>query len=364
MPSPLHAFNCLETPAEAAPQRLCVVFGDEPLLKQLVIGQWRRQVLGGDDTPFARFSGPETDWRDVRDELSTVSLFGSGPRLVVIDEADKFVTACRGELEDYAAGEAADRVLVLDVKSWPANTKLYKAVAKKGLAVHCGLPVLSSRSKTKPVDTARVARWLSQRAPSAHGVKLPQAAARLLIEIVGAHLGLLDQEIARLALHVDPGGGVTASLVQQQAGGWRTRTAFEMLDAAADGDAAEALRQLDRLVKSGEAPPAIFGPLSWSFRRYARAIRLYQRSEQAGGRLLIAEALGQAGFNRGDDERKLAEQRLRQLGRRRAGRLFQQLLKLDLALKSTHSSTPRGRLKIEQFLVSLAREVKPQSAAK
>lgn len=363
MPSPLHAFDYLEKPAEVAPPRLCVVFGDEPLLKQLVVGQLRRRVLGDDDTPFVRFSGPETDWRDVRDELSTVSLFGSGPRLVVVDEADKFVTACRGELEDYVVGKAADRVLVLDVKSWPANTKLYKAVASRGLAVHCGLPLLATRSKTKPVDTARVAKWLSQRAPAAHGVKLPQAAARLLIEIVGAHLGLLDQEIARLALHVDPGGGVTANLVQQQAGGWRTRTAFEMLDAAADGDAAEALRQLDRLMKSGEAPPAIFGPLSWSFRRYARAIRIYERSEQGGRRLPMAQVLKQAGFFR-QEEQQQAEQRLRQLGRRRAGRLFQQLLELDLALKSTHSSTPRGRLKIEQFLVSLAREVGPQSGAK
>ena len=48
------------------------------------------------------------------------------------------------------------------------------------------------------------------------------------------------------------------------------------------------------------------------------------------------------------------ERQLRQLGRRRAGGLFRQLLDADLALKGSSSSTDRSRLVLEQLIVGLS----------
>ena len=69
----------------------------------------RRQVIGEDaDVPVATFDCQERlpDWRDVADELATVSLFGGGgPRLVILERADSFVSADRTKLEDHVAND-------------------------------------------------------------------------------------------------------------------------------------------------------------------------------------------------------------------------------------------------------------------
>ena len=89
------------------------------------------------------------DWRDVADELATVSLFGGGrPRLVILERADDFVSANRQRLEDYVAKPSRSGVLVLEVDEWAANTRLYKALDQSGLANRLP-PAAESRAKPR-----------------------------------------------------------------------------------------------------------------------------------------------------------------------------------------------------------------------
>lgn len=356
MPSTIHAFDYLAHPGDHPVEAgVCALFGDEPLLKRLALAALQREILGEDeDAPCRAFDGPQADWRDVRDELCTVSLFGGGIRVVVIEEADKFVSAHRDRLEDYAATPAGG-LLVLLVDSWPGNTRLAKAVAKSGAAIECRVPH-QQRGKAKVVDQRRIARWLAARCPQAHGAKLSSSAAEELLELVGPELGLLDTELAKLALFVEPRQSISADLVRDVTGGWRTKSVWQLVDAAADGDAAEALAGLDRLLGMGEAPQALFAQIAWSLRRFADATRIYQHAESTGRRMNLAQALEEAGFRRW--QIKDAEGRLRQIGRHRAGRLHQWLLEADLALKGTHSHPTRGRLVLEQLLTRLARSAR------
>src|SRR5262245_37075637 len=78
MPSALHALDFLAAPAEQKLPVVCVVLGDDPFLKRLVLRALRRQVVGDDaDVPVASYDCQERrpEWRDVADELATVSLF-------------------------------------------------------------------------------------------------------------------------------------------------------------------------------------------------------------------------------------------------------------------------------------------------
>ena len=43
----------------------------------------------------------------------------------MVDEADEFVSRYREALEDYVARPGRSGILLLDVKSWPSNTRLY-----------------------------------------------------------------------------------------------------------------------------------------------------------------------------------------------------------------------------------------------
>lgn len=355
----VHVFEFLEQSAQSAVTApVIVAFGDEPFLQWLAVQHVRRLVLGEGDTFPTVIDGAEAPWPDVMDELHTRSLFDADQRrLVVVRDADDFVQTHRSQLETYVAAATAAGVLLLEVTKWAANTRLYKRVDQHGLQIECRVPTIA-RGSQKAIDQARLVRWLSRRARARHAVQLPQRAATLLLDRVGPEPGLLDQELAKLALYAGANGQISEKLVCDQAGGWRARTAWDVIDAALSGQSAAALALLDRLLQAGESPPAVFGPISWSLRRFAAATRIIQRGERLGRRLSLADALEQAGFPKyPPDARATAERQLKQLGRLRAGQLHQWLLETDLALKGSHSSPNLARIALERLLLRMDRQL-------
>ena len=260
MPATVAALEYLATRSASAPPGGCVVFGDEPYLKSLVLRQWRRAILDDDEGDFSYtvFEGDAIEWRDVHDELATVALFGGGRRLIQVDAADGFVSKHRATLETYVAKPRSTGVLVLNVASWPSNTRLFKAVDALGLAVDASTP-----------PEAALLKWLIARAKSPHQFKLDRPAAEALLEIIGPHLGQLDQELAKLAASVGIDGSATIELVEKHVVGSRARQVWDMLDAALAGQAADAAGQLDRLLNAGEEPIALLGQIGASLRRLA-----------------------------------------------------------------------------------------------
>jgi DNA polymerase III subunit delta len=344
------ALDFLAHPEKHPATNICAVFGDDAFLKAEVLTALRRQVLSGEQAEFGltTFSGRETQLRDVRDALASQSLFGAGQRLVVIEEADSFVSEYRTELEDYVAAPGRG-VLVLDVKTWPNNTRLAKAVAGSGLTIQCESP-----------NERQIKSWLTHRAKSEYQVRLEAAAADALIELVPPELGILVQEVDKLALLVGEDRIIDVKIVRGNVGGWRTRATWDMVDAAADGRAAEALVQLDRLIASGEKPFGLLPQMASSLRRFATAIALVDAAEADGRRLPPREALAQAGvlpFKLND-----AERQLRQIGRRRGRQLTQWLLAADLAMKSYSSADDRARTELERLIVQLSTEASRVSA--
>lgn len=336
------ALDFLAQPEKYPAASVCAVFGDDAFLKAEVLIALRRQVLSGDEGEFGltTFTGREVQLRDVHDALATLSLFGAGQRLVIIEEADSFVSEYRAELENYVAAPAKG-VLVLDVKTWPGNTRLAKALATSGLAIRCDSP-----------NERQIKSWLTQRAKAMHEVRLEAAAADALVELVPPELGILVQEVAKLALMVGEGRFIDVKLVRENVGGWRTRATWDMIDAAADGRAAEALAQLDRLIASGEKPHGLLPQLASTLRRFATATELIEAAGAEQRRLPPREALSQAGvlpFKLTD-----AERQLRRIGRKRARELTQCLLAADLAMKSHNSSDDRARTELERLIVQLA----------
>lgn len=350
-PAAVAAFDFVLHPDQHPAAAVCAAYGDDEYLKREVLKILRRQVLGEQDGEFSLtvFSGRDADIRAMNDALATVSLFGGERRLVIVEEADKFVSEHRSELEKYVARPHRDGVLVLEVKTWPSNTRLAKSVAEHGLAIDC--------NSLKP---AQLKRWLAERAKSQHGVRLDSTATDALLELLPAELGILEQEMAKLSLMVGEAGVIDERMIQENVGGWRTRTAWEMIDAAADGRAAEALKQLDRLISAGEKPHALLPQMSHSLRQMAAATRLIEMSEAGGKRLPLQSALKQAGV----PPFKLAasERQLRQIGRERARQLISWLLAADLAIKGHNSSDARARLEIERLVVQLSASNREQEA--
>ncbi len=168
--------------------------------------------------------------------------------------------------------------------------------------------------------------------------------------LVEPELGLLDQELAKLALLAGADKKITPDLVQKYVGSWRAKTTWEMLDLALDGNVAEALRQIDRLLASGEVPIGLLGQISASLRRLAAATRLILRAEAAGRKVAVGPALQQAGVKPFVVQK--AERQLRRLGRQRGSQLYRWLLETDLDLKGDSPMPPR--LVLERLVVRIA----------
>jgi DNA polymerase-3 subunit delta len=346
----LGALEYLAEPEKYPVAGVCAVSGDEAFLKSEVLVTLRRTVLSGGDADFSltTLAGREVQLRDVVDALSTVSLFGDGRRLVIVEEADTFVTEHRSELEDFAAKladsvrSASKGVLVLDVKTWPANTRLAKIVAAGGLTIQCAAP------KERELKT-----WLTKRAKNEHDVRLDAAAVDALLELVPPEIGILVQELAKLALLVGENRVIDVKLVEQNVGGWRARATWDMIDAAADGNAASALRQLDRLIASGEKPHGLFPQMASSLRRFATAVELIESAEADRRRISPRDALARAGVL--PFKLSHAERQLRQIGRQRARQITSWLLAVDLAIKGHNSADDRARIELEQLIVRLGK---------
>lgn len=347
---------------------ICALFGDERFLRQLVLQKLIKHVTDGSgDDLYTKIDVTErpTAWRDIADELSTNNLFGGGgARLVVLDAADAWVSSNRATLEDWAARPKPHGLLILLVDEWPSNTRLYKSMDQTHLQIDCRLPQ-KAVGKNKVTDEAAICRWLVDRAKTSYSIGLSQHASEKLLELTGPSLGMLDQDLAKLSLLAAGDGRVGVDLVESAIGGWRAQSNWDLIDAALEGRAADAISQLEKLLHSGEHPLAIFGSLSWSLRRFALAARHYQDADDTGRRIPLREALLEAGFKDWPQgAMQKAEHRLMGLGRKRALALSEWLLEIDASLKGSHSHENRARLLLESLFARMARQNSAGSPAR
>jgi DNA polymerase-3 subunit delta len=376
------AFEFLAHPEKYEIPAVTVLYGDEPYLQRAALEAIRNQVLTGEDAEFSycAFDGkfergkPCLEFRSVLDELNTIPLFG-GARLVVIDRADDFISGnevadgYRDRLEHYVAQPNRAARLVILVKSFPSNTRLYKAVTAKELAIEC-----------KPPGEAVLLRWLSQTAER-RGASLEPAAAELLYEIIGPDMGRLDQELEKLALIVrnkdlpssgqspvprkeaPPHGGkpqsIPRELVLDAVGGWRAITIWKFGDLMYSGQAAEAFVELSRLLEAGEDEIKILAMISAALRNYAATTRIADLSILDKRRFELRSALLEAGVKNYPAALNDGEKHLKQLTRARGRQLLTWLLEADSALKGRNSSGGRKRFVLEELIVKLSKQLAP-----
>ena len=216
----MHATAFLKSPDQVEVQPVTVIYGPQRYLQCASMAAIAQRVLGGaEDAEFGpvRFDGKAVDPKTVFDELRTVSMWGD-KRIVIVDDADEFVTRNRAGLEAYVELPARKSVLVLVVRSWPKNTKLAKKVDATGLALECA-----------DLSGAALIRWLSEICRDQYAKQLERNAAELLIERAGAELGLLSQEVEKLAAFVGNRERITSADVDTLVGGWRAEATWTMV---------------------------------------------------------------------------------------------------------------------------------------
>jgi DNA polymerase-3 subunit delta len=192
--------------------------------------------------------GERAELADVLDELRSFAMFG-GAKLVVVRDADEFISRFREQIEDYVAKPSDSATLVLRLASLPKGQRIYKAIDKLGGIELCEPP-------------RDLVRWATDRAKSAHKLSLPLDAARLLVDLIGDDLGRIDSELAKLAIDMDGAKQpVTVEQVARSCTFQREQEMWDLSNALAIGDATEALRRWRHLIQLD--PSAEFRAITW-----------------------------------------------------------------------------------------------------
>jgi DNA polymerase-3 subunit delta len=285
--------------ASAASVPVYAILGDDSFLQLQTLSEIVAELPA--DADRIEFDGERAESADVLDELRSFAMFGAG-KLIIVRNADEFVARFRTQLEDYLAEPSPSGTLVLRLESLPSNQRIYKAIAKTGKILACAAP----KGRDLP-------GWIISRGKLVHRVSVTGPAANLLADLIGADLGRLDNELAKLALQSDLGtldvADVSGSVAFQ-----REQEMWSLTDALTAGDPAGALRRWRQLVRMDSSTE--FRAVTWlaiwlanlrkaiEMRRkrvpdaaIARACRIFDPRQQQPF-FKTAEKLGDAGVNR------------------------------------------------------------------
>lgn len=249
-----------------------VVFGKNHRAVTEQIEQITERVLGESDRQVSLriFEGDQAELADVLDELRTLP-FLSARRLVVVRDADEFISTYRQNLEAYLDTPSKTGILLLVPASFPGNTRLAKKAKKIGVVISC-----------EPVKVRDLPRYLVTYAKQTHSLILTLEAAALLVELGGDDSGMLCSEVDKLAAYLaEPEKEkrrIEVEDVQALVGHNRQFNVFNVIDAMTQGQAGLALKLLEQMLSQDrDAQYKAVGAFAWHFRRlYNGRLRLDQ----------------------------------------------------------------------------------------
>ena len=317
-----------------APVAIAIV-GDDDFLKREALVEARGPLLGDDPAAggLAEFDGRTAVLADVLDTLRTPPLFAERA-VVVVSDADPFVTKYRGSLESYLADSVPRSVLILVLNTLPSNTNIYKLVRKVGRIIPC-----------KAAKYGKVIRWVIDFAAKRYGKRIDWATAELLRDTVGDTTGRLAGEIEKLSIYVGSRGQIGREDVEALSPDSRISAVFELTDAIGRRDSAASLGVAESLFEEDRSAGfRLVGYLAKQIRRLWEGRKLWDKGLSPND---ICRKVGVSYFAdrfmaqvRGFEEPKLA-----------AG--FGQLLQVDMAIKT---GTTEPRQAIERFLIEMCRK--------
>ena len=319
--------------SEKKDKLIFVIAGKEPSLLNAECEKLLGRLLEPEQRATGLFNvdAAEVSACEILDELRTAP-FLTERRVVIVKDADKFVSDNRTLLEKYFDNPCPTGTFILTVSSWPSQTKLAKKLPKVGKLISVAQP----RPWQLP---SRLIKY----ADDAHDKDLDKDAAELLIELSGDNLIRLYSEIDKLALFAHTEKTITLEHVEALIGHNRLFNAFAVIDATLAGNTAEAVQRLRTMfAEDKSAEYTTVGAFAFHFRRMFKAKVLLEkgvREAEVAKRLRIW-------YNEDLLFLQLRKMTLEQL----SGNL-QRLAQIDYAIKTGQT---KPQVAIEQLVLRLA----------
>ena len=327
-----------------------LLYGGEPFLEEALFRELKNATVEPATADFNfHVFGPAQDQIAQALGVAQTQPFFAERRLVVVRDAPIF-SASRKKADDAEEGEeetkgsAGEEQLIAYLKSPVPSTclvficddnvdsrkKVTKAVIGTGGAVEC-----------KPYRLDEAIHWAESRSTSIYGKKLNDAAARLLIDKVGADLRLIDNELQKLALYAGDAKQITVPDVDMLVGGMAETEIFRLTEAVMLKDRVKAIELLARILRQVDHPLQVLAALTNRFRQILTVKALVARGTT------LREGPGIAKMHPFAYEKMVGH--VRAYAREDILRAMNRLLEADVAMKSGYDA----KLTLETLVVEL-----------
>jgi DNA polymerase-3 subunit delta len=177
--------------------------------------------------------------------------------VVIIDDADKFVTDNREKLEDYFDNPSPTSVLILVCDSWRKATKLDKKLVNVGELIS----VEKFKYPWQAVDC------VVKRAVEV-GLDVLKPVANRLVSVVGVDTGRLGNELEKISIYAGSRKKITEEDVDELCGVTAEESIFELTDKLMERNISGALEILTRILESDRsAEYTLTGAIGFSLRK-------------------------------------------------------------------------------------------------
>ena len=275
--------------------------------------------------------GKEADITEVLDELRTLP-FLAERRVVLITDADEFISANRDLLEKYFENPSPSGVLVLRAQTWRKNTRLAKKLSAVGEHVAVG-----------EMKASQLPGYVANYARTTHDKTMTRPVCEMLVELAGDDPGRLSSEVDKLAMYVDRRKTISCEDVEKLIGQNRMFNAFAVIDAITAGDAAGAVGRLRNMFAADKSAEfKVVGAFAYHLRK-----------------MFAAKALMEQGLNR----RAVIGQlrlwgnldgffgQLSRMSLQRIGSILAELARIDYSIKTGRQTC---KVAVEQLVLTLA----------
>ena len=233
--------------AELKPVYL-ITGGDRPKIQRAL--RRLRDRIGEDSVEL--LSATEATGDDAVAACNALGLLGTGQRLVIVEEVERWKAADTKAITAYLGSPAPDTVLALVAGEMKKDSALAKASTKAGDVLVYDVP------------KRRVPEWVTKQFAD-RGVTVDPDAVRLLVEVVGENPEELATEVDKIATWAgtEPVG---VPEVEQLAAGCAEVPGYELTDAWGRRDLAAALTACQTLLERSGDPvsrtvPSLIGLL-------------------------------------------------------------------------------------------------------
>ncbi len=343
-----------------------VLVGDEAFFRKRCREAILQNLVPPDlrDLALYDFDLADTDIHEILDRARTPSLMAPFQVFFIRGVKNLYGRGSHKEefeaIEQYAKSPNPDALLVFiaDHISIPADARRmdmqdrerYERI-RETLGEFCGMVELAR------VEEGEAVRWVTD-AGGAEGFKVEQDAARELVDALGGDMTMIANELEKLKLYVGEKKKITLGDVETMVLAAKQRSLYELTDAISSKDRARALDVLQAILSSGDGDEAAIGHLYMLAKTFRQMLVIAERNVRD------SRALYQAlwrGFSvppfAADD---VIRQARRYKSRRDLTRALRLIARADLALRS---NPPSKRLVLENLVLTLASEPKPEAAA-